>query len=138
MNFPLEITFRHMEPSPALEQHIRGEVSKLQEFSSDILHCHVTVDAPHLHCQHGHDYHIGVFIRLPDHDIVVNHAPSPHSALVQEGVVQMRKELEPEPVHKDPYLAVGHAFSAARRQIQDYNDQIRDRRRQAAETADTL
>jgi len=37
MNIPLQITFRHMEASPALEQRIRTLAQRLEHFSAHIM-----------------------------------------------------------------------------------------------------
>jgi ribosome-associated translation inhibitor RaiA len=43
----LQITFRNMKVSQALEARIRELVQKLERFSSQIIRCQVVVDAPH-------------------------------------------------------------------------------------------
>src|ERR1039457_2134192 len=48
MKLPLQITFRHMEPSPALEERIRKLMSRLDKFSAHIMHCHVVVEDPYI------------------------------------------------------------------------------------------
>ena len=44
MQQPLEITFRDIPHSDAIEQHIRDKVTKLQQYSNDIISCHVVVE----------------------------------------------------------------------------------------------
>ena len=44
MQLPLQITFRHMKPSPALEARIRKLAARLDKFSGGIMHCHVIVE----------------------------------------------------------------------------------------------
>lgn len=51
MMLPLQITFRHMESSPALAARIRALASKLDRFSAHIIRCHVVV-APPAHHRH--------------------------------------------------------------------------------------
>jgi len=41
---PLQISFRHMEPSPALETRVRELASRLDRFSRHIMRCHVVVE----------------------------------------------------------------------------------------------
>lgn len=43
----LQVTFRNMDSSAALEARIRELVQKLQHFSSQIIRCQVVVEAPH-------------------------------------------------------------------------------------------
>ena len=102
MQLPLQITFRHMEPSPALEARIRELAARLERFSAQIMRCHVIVEPTPHHQSHGglHDFHI--VITLPDAEIAVRKA---HTA---------------DPAHEDPYVALRDAFRAARRKLEDY------------------
>ncbi|HVS77562.1 MAG TPA: HPF/RaiA family ribosome-associated protein [Steroidobacteraceae bacterium] len=102
MKLPLQITFRHMEPSPALEARIRELASKLDRFSAQIMRCHVIVEPPAHHKHQGFLYDFRIDITLPDEEIAIRHAhPADHA-------------------HEDPYVALRDAFRAARRQIEDY------------------
>jgi len=49
MRLPLQVTFRHMDPSPALEARTRSLAERLDKFSPQIMRCHVIVEAPHKH-----------------------------------------------------------------------------------------
>ena len=102
MQLPLQITFRHMEPSPALEARIRKLATQLERFSPRISRCHVIVEpVPHHQHQGGlHEFRID--ITVPDEEIAVRRAhPADHA-------------------HEDPYVALRDAFRAARRQLEDY------------------
>jgi ribosomal subunit interface protein len=109
MILPLQITFRQMEPSPALEQRIRELAARLDRFSSHITRCHVIVE-PRPHHQHqGGLYEFRIDLTLPDEEIAIRHAhPADHA-------------------HEDPYVALRDAFRAARRKLEDY-----ERRRRGA------
>ena len=102
MQMPLQITFRHMPASEALEARIRELATRLERFSAQIVRCHVIVE-PVSHHQHQgalHDIHID--ITLPDEEIAIRRArPSDHA-------------------HEDVYVAVRDAFLAARRKLEDY------------------
>jgi cold shock CspA family protein/ribosome-associated translation inhibitor RaiA len=102
MKLPLEITFRHTEPSPVLEARIRELAGQLEKFSAHIMRCHVIVE-PVPHHQHKgglHEFHID--ITLPDAEIAIRKAhPADHA-------------------HEDPYVALRDAFRAARRKLEDY------------------
>ncbi len=102
MKLPLQITFRHMDPSPGLEARIRELAARFDRFSAQIMHCHVIVQ-PLSHHQHQgalYDFHID--ITLPDEEIAIRHA---HRA---------------DHAHEDPYVALRDAFRAARRKLEDY------------------
>jgi ribosomal subunit interface protein len=99
----LQITFRNMESSPALETRIRELVQKLQRFSSQIIRCQVVVEAPH-HRRHeqGALFDFQVEVTVPGKEIVIGHA---HSK---------------DPAHTNAYVALRDAFRAARRQLQEH------------------
>jgi cold shock CspA family protein/ribosome-associated translation inhibitor RaiA len=102
MIIPLQITFRQMDPSPALEARIRELAARLDRFSEHIMRCHVIVEplAHHSHQGALHDIHID--ITLPDEEIAIRHShPADHA-------------------HEDPYVALRDAFRAARRKLEDY------------------
>jgi cold shock CspA family protein len=102
MKLPLQITFRHMEPSPALEARIRELASRLDKFSAQIMRCHVVVEAPHQHSQQGALFDIRLDITVPNDEIAIRGAhPVDHS-------------------HEDPYVALRDAFRASRRKLEDY------------------
>jgi sigma 54 modulation/S30EA-like ribosomal protein len=47
MTLPLQITFRHMNPSPALEARIRRKAAELEQISDRITSCRVVVESRH-------------------------------------------------------------------------------------------
>lgn len=121
MNHPLQITFRHMEVSPAVEARIHEEVAALEHFFNRINSCRVVVEAPHRH----HQFHINIDLRVPGSEIVVNHEPSLHGSLARGETDEWEKHLETQPDHKDIYVSIRDAFAAARRQLEDHARVIR-------------
>ena len=118
---PVQVTFRHMAPSPAVEDRILKEAAKLDRYFNRITSCRVVVEEPHRHHeQGGRTYHISMEISVPGSTIVVNHEPSLHSTLVQEEVGEWEKHLELQPDQKDIFVCIRDAFAAARRQLEDY------------------
>lgn len=120
MNNPLQITFRHMEVSPAVEARIQGEVAALEHFFNRITSCRVVVEAPHRHHQRGRGFHINIDLHVPGKEIIVNHEPSLHSTLAKGEAAELEKHLETHPDHKDIFVSIRDAFAAARRQLEDY------------------
>ena len=102
MQLPLQITFRHMQPSEAVEAKIREYVTKLDKFYDRIIECHVVVEAPHQRHREGNLYHICIDLSVPGGKLVVRRNPPARQ------------------VHEDIYVAVRDAFHAARRKLQDY------------------
>jgi len=107
MQVPLQITFRHLDPSDAIEADIRERAQKLELFSDDITSCRVVVEAPHQHHHKGRIYTVTVDITVPGGEIVASRHPDKHHA------------------HEDAYVAIRDAFNAAKRQLEDY---VRQRR----------
>ncbi|MCG8416980.1 MAG: HPF/RaiA family ribosome-associated protein [Proteobacteria bacterium] len=108
MSVPLQVTFRDMEPSPAIESAIREKVAKLGQYYSRIQRCRVMVECPHKHHKTGAEYHIRIDVTVPGSELVVAH---------QGGG---------EPGHGDVYVALRDAFRAARRELQEYVGRLRD------------
>lgn len=102
MQLPLQITFRHMDPSATLEAKVRERAEKLERFADHIMSCRVVLEAPHKHRNQGNLYHVRLDITARGKEIVVSRESSLHQS------------------HQDPYVAVRDAFDAARRQLEDY------------------
>jgi len=107
VQLPLQITFRHMETSPALEARIRELAARLDRFSANIMRCHITVEAPHKHHRQGGLFEVRVDITVPDKEIAIRRSHPVHHS------------------HEDVYVALRDAFRAARRQLEDYERQRR-------------
>jgi ribosome-associated translation inhibitor RaiA/cold shock CspA family protein len=102
MQLPLQITFRHMESSPALEERIRERAEELERFFGRVMSCHVVVECRHPRRHQGNLFQVRIDLRVPGHEIVVGRDPGADHA------------------HEDPYVALRDAFEAARRRIEDY------------------
>ena len=102
MQQPLQITFRNMSPSQAVEAKIKQRAAKLKRFFENILSCKVTIEAPHKHHNKGSIFQVNIDVTVPGKEIVVSREPGLNHA------------------HEDIYVAVRDAFAAARRQLEDY------------------
>ena len=94
MQLPLQLQFRNMDPSPAIEAAVRKHVDKLKLFNGEIISCRVAIESPHKHQYKGKLYHVVVDVRLPGKEIVVSRAPDDQQA------------------HEDVYVAIRDAFDA--------------------------
>jgi ribosomal subunit interface protein len=103
MQIPLQITFRHMDSSPALEDRIRKEATKLDRFYDHIMSCRVVIDEPHAHHHKGKLFHISIDVKAPSRELVVT------------------REHHDAHAHEDVYVAVRDAFDEMQRQLQDYS-----------------
>ncbi len=102
MQIPVQITFRDVPPSEAVEAHIREKVAKLEKFFDHLMACRVVVEAPHRHHHKGRLYHVRIDLTIPGGELVVSRAHNDEHA------------------HEDVYVAIRDAFDAARRQLQDH------------------
>ncbi len=102
MKQPLQITFRDISHSDAVEAYIREKAAKLDQFYDHIMACRVVLEVPHGHHHKGKLYYVRVDLTVPDGELVASRAPKEHHA------------------HEDAYVAIRDAFDAARRQLQDY------------------
>ena len=133
---PVQITFRHMDSSPAVEARIREEVAGLEQYYGRITSCHVVIDAPHRHHEHGgRTYHININLLVPGSNIVINHEPSQHSTLAQSDADECEKRHEAAPDHKDIYVVIRDAFFSARRRLEDHARVLRGETKHHAKEA---
>ena len=122
---PIQITFRNMQPSPAVTTRINLEAAKLDRYYPRITSCHVVIDAPHRQHSSREGFHIGITIDVPRAEIIVRHEPTQRSAVMQSGATKWVKHLEVRGPHKDIYITIRDAFGAARRQLEDYARRMR-------------
>lgn len=102
MKLPLEIVFRNLEPSEAIEARLRERAEKLEKFYPDIMSCRVVVEAHHKHHHKGNLYHVRIDLTVPEAELIASREPHDHHA------------------HEDVYVAMRDAFDAMRRQLEDY------------------
>lgn len=103
MQLPLQITFRHMEKSEALEAAIRKRAEQLDQFHDKIMSCRVVVEPHHQHKHKGNLFRISIDLTTPGKELVVSRESDLHQA------------------HEDAYVAVRDAFDAMRRQLEDHH-----------------
>jgi len=101
MRQPLQINFRDIPHSDAIEARVREKADKLDKFYDRIMTCSVMIEAPHGHHHKGNLYHIRIDLTVPNGEIVINRDPGDHHA------------------HEDVYVAIRDAFDAARRKLVD-------------------
>jgi ribosomal subunit interface protein len=101
MQLPLEIRFRNLDRSPAVEEAVRDAAAKIERFAEEIVSCRVTIEGPHKRHRHGNLYAVCVDIHYAGGEVVASRDPSADHA------------------HEDVYVAVRDAFNAAARQLRD-------------------
>ena len=108
----VQVTFRGMDPSPAVEARVRRRIEDLQQISDRIAACRVVLDAAHKRHRQGTIYNVRVDLTVPGGTIVVNREPCEVHA------------------HEDMHVAVRDAFDAARRMLQDHIRRLDGRTKQ--------
>ena len=107
MKLPLQITFRNMDHSDAVEANVREKAAKLDQFFESIMNCRVVIEAHHKHHHKGNLYHVRIDLTVPRNELVVSRDPKANHA------------------HEDVYVAIRDAFDAAKRQLQNYAGKLR-------------
>lgn len=97
MQIPLQVTFRDMPASEAVEMRIREKAEKLQRFYDRIMGCRVVVELAQRHKHQGKLHSVRIDLTVPGAELVANHAQ-----------------------HEDIYVALRDAFNAIARQLEDY------------------
>jgi ribosomal subunit interface protein len=107
MTLPLEISFRDIESSPAVEERVRERAEKLERFFDRAVFCRVVIEAPHRHHHRGKLYNVRIHLSLPGRDLLVGH------------------EHKQDHGHEDVYVAVRNAFNALERQLKAKTEKMR-------------
>ena len=102
MQIPLQITFRNIDPSAAIEDSVREHAAKLEEFHTSVTGCRVIVETKHRRHRKGKVYHVRIELTVPGAEIAISRDP------------------ERDHAHEDVYVAIRDAFDAARRRLQDH------------------
>lgn len=103
MQVPLEVTFRNMGHSDAIEALVRERVEKLEKFFSRITSCRVIVEqSAHREKARALVYHARVQVRVPGGELVGD------------------KEPPPQRFHEDLHIALRDAFDAVARELEDF------------------
>jgi cold shock CspA family protein len=109
MKVPLQIAFRNLAHSEAIEEAVRKQALKLERFSEQLLGCRVVMEVPHRHHEHGNLYRVHIDLTVPGEELVVNRVPPERVEYRQLGA------------------ALHDAFDTAARVLEDY-----ERRRRRA------
>lgn len=96
MKLPLQVVFRNIQPSPAVEAKVRARADKLDDMYDHIMSCRVVVEERHRHHHHGNLFQVGVSLTVPT------------------------SELTAHAENEDVYVAIRDSFDAVRRQLENY------------------
>ncbi|GAB4355875.1 MAG: HPF/RaiA family ribosome-associated protein [Kiloniellaceae bacterium] len=103
METPLEITFRNLDHSDAVEARVREKVEKLEQVFGRITSCRVTIEAMNRQHTKGNLFQVNIDIAVPGKTVAVGRNSGKNHA------------------HEDVYVALRDAFNAARRRLEDHS-----------------
>ena len=102
MKQPVQITFRGMERSDAVEAAVRRRLEHLDRFGADLMACHVVVELTQKHQHQGRPFSVRIDLTMPGRELVVNRVAD-----------------------EDVYVALRDAFDDMTRQVEDAERQRR-------------
>jgi cold shock CspA family protein len=102
MQVPLELSFRNVQKTEAIETLIREKVAKLEQVCDHINSCRVAVEKPQSNQNSGNVYRVRLDITVPPgHEIVVTREPTfvndaqrPLSSVIREAFTAARRQLK--------------------------------------------
>ena len=107
MDTPLDITFKGLDKSDAVEGKIAERAAKLERHFDRMTHCRVVVAAPHKHSHKGKTYEIKIDIGIPGGaPLIITH---------ESAVGDAQEDLQ---------IALRDAFDAAQRRLDDVADRL--------------
>ncbi|MDF1764587.1 MAG: HPF/RaiA family ribosome-associated protein [Oleibacter sp.] len=107
----LEISFRDMEHSDAIEHQIREKADRLTDLFDNITGIRAVVAIPHNHSQKGKIAHISLEVGIPGELIAITH------------------DHHDKHEHENLYVALRDAFEKAQRKISKIQNKRIDSRR---------
>ena len=75
MQAPVDITFRSMDPSPAVEESIKRWAARLDNRYEHNERCAVVIEVPHRRHRHGKTFQVHVCVTIPDRTIAITRDP---------------------------------------------------------------
>lgn len=103
-DFPIQISFRNVDPSEAVKTAIYEKIERLKKFQTKIVGCEVIVSSPHKHSHKSEIFHVEIRMGVSGHDIFIN------------------RESEKDDAHRDVYIAIRDAFKALERKLEENLD----------------
>lgn len=102
MEVPLQVAYRDVAKTEALEQQIRDEAAKLEQVCDYMTSCRIAVEKPHEHQKQGNPYRVRLEMHVPPgHDLVVEHG------------------AQDSEMHAPLHTVLKDAFSTARRRLKE-------------------
>ena len=95
MQQPLQITFRDIAHSDAVEARIRQKIEKLDHFYNRITSCKIVVGQVQKHQHQGKLHNISICLTVPGKELTVTHHPNENLYLaIQSAMDTLRQQLD--------------------------------------------
>lgn len=107
MQTPIELAFKHVEPTDEIKALIFEKASHLETFFDGITSCHVYVRAPHQSQRKGNLYEVTIEVRVPGDELVV------------------RQDQNDVAEHEHLRVVIRDAFAAMAIELKRWKSQIR-------------
>ncbi len=105
MQVELQIAYRNVDKSGAIEELIHEKLAKLQKLHDHIISCRISIERPQKSQQSGSPYRVRITTRIPPgHEIVVTRDPKDYN------------------IHDPLDMIVRDAFDVTARQLKKYVD----------------
>ena len=124
MQVPPEIDYKGVEATPALDNLLQQQITKLERVSDHIVSLHISIEKEQGRHMEGNPYRVRLDIRIPpSHEIVVDRLSSLHGDAKQKSDIEPGEESEKHASQagrkEEPLPAVvRRAFDSARRQVE--------------------
>jgi len=96
MQLPVQVTYRGMQSSAALEDAVREKAAKLEQFHPRLMSCRVVIEEAGRHKTKGRQFVVHIDLKAPGGEVAVNRDHD-----------------------EDVFVALRDAFDAARRKLED-------------------
>lgn len=127
VSFPMQIAYRNVEVSPAVDAWIRSQTEKLGTFHERIIRCRVAVELAHQHLRHGNRYQVRVLLSVPGGQLTAQSLSTP---IDPEKFLEAGEKLKKHEIgvpQRELRRSVAEALRSAGRRLQDH---ARRRRRE--------
>lgn len=101
MQVPLEIIYRDVEKTDAIESLVREKAAKLEQICDYIISCRIAIERPHKHKQSGKPFRVRIDLTVPhDHVLIVERLSAngnrqePLQAAIRNAFEAMRRQLQ--------------------------------------------
>ena len=102
-SFPIEIIFRNLDRSAAIEDEARRRLEKLNHFYNRIQSCRLTIELEGKHHTQGRNFDVRIDMSVPGEELVVSHAHR----------------------NEDVYVALKDATASAKRRLEEFAEKHR-------------